>query len=616
MYLSKVTIKGYKAFSDEFSIDIPQGLCVILGENGTGKSSVIDAIRVLFQEDEYGRAGISESDFHRDFGQGKMPCEAIELKCEFNGLDEIEQATFLPWLKSEEISSSILNLRINNKQTNRGYYRKEYWGGESTASAYESELFERFNCVYLPPLRDAEQKLCALRGSRLSRLFRNLHQKDLDSGKKLAIEEKVAAFNNDLAENEDAGIKRVTDLIQGQLRKALGEEFSQTTTIQFSETSFTRIVENLRLLFFPEIRDGNSLSIDQYRDLNQNSLGYNNLLYLATILAEFEGLRQSDDTQFLKILLIEEPEAHLHPQLQQRLMSFFKKATENNKIQVIMTTHSPVIAATTELDNLVVMTRSSSNHGYQAVNMGACVIAPTSKDYLRKWLDITKSTMLFSRGVILVEGISEALLLPQLFKNYLQGEKPGDDRDLSSFGISVINVNGINFEHFIRIFSEWDVWNKEEENRKTNVAIRCAVITDKDPVNTEDEESEEKTGNAILKFESKIESSDYCRIFSNTKTFEYDLALVKENAVIMANVLYDMFMNPCSNRNAIEQYKVKVTEGTDKQQVAKDVLSAVKSRGKADFALKLADSPNAHDLVVPEYIKNAFDWVVKHEPKD
>lgn len=65
MYLSEIKIKGYKVFNEEFNIKLNEDLTVLIGENGCGKTAIIDSIRLLLNEDEFGRIGISESHFHR-----------------------------------------------------------------------------------------------------------------------------------------------------------------------------------------------------------------------------------------------------------------------------------------------------------------------------------------------------------------------------------------------------------------------------------------------------------------------------------------------------------------------------------------------------------------------
>ena len=182
-------------------------------------------------------------------------------------------------------------------------------------------MFDTINCIYLPPLRDAEAKLRESKSSRLARLLKNICKTDLEQHKKAQtlhpLEVKVRDFNQDLSETDPTIIKANT-LIKTRLKDALGDVFGQETQIQYTELNFNRIVESLRLLFFPKI--GTSPSSDLFRSLEENSLGYNNILYLATVLAELTEVY--DEPEYVKVLLIEEPEAHLHPQLQIRLLKY------------------------------------------------------------------------------------------------------------------------------------------------------------------------------------------------------------------------------------------------------------------------------------------------------
>lgn len=417
MYLRLLEIEGYKPFSDKFVIEIQNGLNVLVGENGVGKSAIIDAIRLMLLEDEFGRSPVSDTDFHRPFREPMAQAGSFRLRCQFADLSSTETIAFLPWSDLEGHAS--LTLVVDNKPNYAGRYKRVLWGGASRSSIFEWELFDTINCVYLPPLRDAEGKLREGKASRLARLLRKLNKRSLKDAKSNnephPLEKKVREFNAELSGDDNESIAKANRLIRERLIEALGGVFGQDTHIQFSEASFTRIVESLRMLFFPEANT--SASHDMFRSLEENSLGYNNLLYLATVLAELTETTESQE--YFRLLLIEEPEAHLHPQLQVRLLKYLEKTATEKKVQVIVTTHSPVLAASVSLDSLVHLC-ISNDETPQATSLSKCGLTKESTAFVNRWLDVTKSTLLFAKGVILVEGIAEAMLLPVLAKTILR----------------------------------------------------------------------------------------------------------------------------------------------------------------------------------------------------
>ena len=197
MYLQKLSITGFKNFSSEFNIEFLPGLSVLVGENGAGKSAIIDAIRHLLLEDEFGRAGISDADFHRPFTDEAISSESIQMTAIFGELTPKEQIAYLPWTKLG--NQAKLNFLVENKTTNQGRFRRIMWGGESRNSMFEWELLDFIHCIYLPPLRDAESKLKEGKGSRLARLLKKLNKRDLEIAKEKnslhPLEEKVNQFN-------------------------------------------------------------------------------------------------------------------------------------------------------------------------------------------------------------------------------------------------------------------------------------------------------------------------------------------------------------------------------------------------------------------------------------
>src|SRR5208337_368853 len=127
MYLEKIEIKGYKCFRDPFGICFSKGLNVIVGENGVGKSAVIDAIRLLLLEDEFGRSPVSDTDFHRPFENPAEQANAFALSGRLNDLTPEEQVAFLPWTHLEGHAS--VTLLVDNKPNHLGRYKRVVWGG-------------------------------------------------------------------------------------------------------------------------------------------------------------------------------------------------------------------------------------------------------------------------------------------------------------------------------------------------------------------------------------------------------------------------------------------------------------------------------------------------------
>ena len=168
-----------------------------------------------------------------------------------------------------------LHLRITENPSKLGSVKRMYWGSESTASIFEEDTFDRVECIYLPPLRDAESKLSAGRRSRLAWLLKKKYGDNTES-----LVANVAEFNDNIVQNKDGKyteIQEVKASINGKIVQALGTRLGQSVNLQFSETTFNRIIENIRMVFFPL---SGETDIKKFRDLATNSLGYNNLLWV------------------------------------------------------------------------------------------------------------------------------------------------------------------------------------------------------------------------------------------------------------------------------------------------------------------------------------------------
>ncbi len=618
MFLSTIKIKGYKAFNDEFTATFNSGLNILMGENGSGKSSVIDAIRLIFLEDEYGRTGINSSDFHRAIDQPAKAkgSDKILVRTEFESLSDNEQVAYLPWIDINNPSKAILNLAIENKEDARGKFKRKIWGNESESGLFEWELLHRIACIYLPPLRDAEDKLKAYKGSRLARLLKNLKKID-PADDSHPLEKKFAAFNKDLLKDES--IKSANKSIQDNLIKSVGQVFGQDASIQFSEINFDRIVERLRLLFYPILPGaGSDTALNMFRGLDENSLGFNNILYLATILAELEGLDNTDISH--KILLIEEPEAHLHPQLQIKLLQFLQEKSLEDNIQIIVTTHSPTLAASVDINSIKVLTIKKAGEPISYTEISKCGLSDDTKYFLQRWLDITKSILLFAKGILLVEGIVEALVIKELAPYILRKLKSNTPQNLylsnfEEYGISIINLNGIYFNHFMAPFKGYVNNAGGAITQCDYIPIKCAGLTDNDPDTAAAPTPLAPVGgnNAQLYMIAELMvNSQMTRLFSNLKTFEYDLAMCGNNLSVMAEVQLSLVTTNGPIRTTLQQYVNTNWNNETPQNKATASLWLLNHIEKGEFAQKLSQRLSESNTIfcIPDYIVAAVSWLI------
>ena len=237
-----------------------------------------------------------------------------------------------------------------------------------------------------------------------------------------------------------------------------------------------------------------------------------------------------------------------------------------------------------------------------------------AENYINRWLDVTKSTMLFSRGIILVEGIAEALVLPKLAEIVLKKYNQGQEEPmrlastLDEMGVSVININGINFQYFMKLFGNF------QGSSGPDIPIFCSGLTDRDPGKGiyPEKDSDVISKNPIVKAKAEINRNKWTKLFvSPLKTFEYDLATY--NPKLLATVLRSIWPTTKGTVCAeLDEIIGRETEYEDLSLLAKDAECIYRRIGNSEigkgvFAHALAEKIT-DDFIVPDYISNAVLW--------
>lgn len=421
MYLSRISIENFRKYTNT-TINFHKGLNALIGENDSGKSTIIDAIKIVLstQSDDYIK--ISEDDFFTD-SSGHSATE-FSICCTIEDFKPEEVKNFIEFTTcTSNTDTSRVDLKLSlyfraYKEGNK-IYRELKVGDRDEGIALDGKPKELLKCVYLKPLRDAEREMCRGRNSRISQIlyshpsFANKESNDLV--------DIITRANDDIEQyfSEEEG-KEILENIRITLREFNDKHTSSEASIETSRAKLKQILENLSLIA-PELNPG---------------LGAYNLLFIAAELL----LLNADTNGSLKLALIEELEAHLHPQAQLRLMNYLQKKYNDSGVQLIISTHSPILASKINTKNIILVKKES----VYELTPDKTKLEKGDHLFLQRFLDSTKANFFFAKGIIMVEGDAEALLIPVLADIL--------DINLEKHGISLVNVGSVAFFRYSRIF--------------------------------------------------------------------------------------------------------------------------------------------------------------------
>jgi putative ATP-dependent endonuclease of OLD family len=455
MYLSNIKLWNFRKFGSDTIIDLEkpnldlnftEGINVLIGENDSGKTAIVDAMKLALKTHSYDWLRLDWDDFF--VGSTRL---RIELK--FENLIDNEAKNFTEWLgwtgEGDETKPFLRLIYDATRNLDDQYiYPTEIRAGvDETGYQLTAEAREYLKTTYLKPLRDAKSELIPRKNSRLTQIlqgheaFKGKDQDHLLVGLFKEFNEQVEKYFEGTDKDD---VPLVGEHLKGKELKGEVDKFIKAFYSKNKESNFGVLGNNLKSIL-------EKLELSIKNELNPG-LGTLNRLFMASELLHL----QKKNWNGLRLGLIEELEAHLHPQAQMQIIEALQ--VEKN-IQLILTTHSPNLASKLKLENLIICNDNN------AFPMGEAYtkLDPDNYKFLEKFLDTTKANLFFAKGVILVEGWAEEILIPSIAKAI--------GVNLTEKGVSIVNIGNTGFDHYSKIYIR-----KEEPYMN----IPVAVITDSD----------------------------------------------------------------------------------------------------------------------------------------
>lgn len=685
MYISKIKIEGFRNFKSK-EILFNDGINVIIGHNNAGKTNLLKAMALVIDIQTPKRLVID--DFFKNTSlselQANPPSVQISLYFSQSNSEDLlgdDLVTVGSWLtKLEQPYEAQLTYEFFLPEREKQHYIQElstattleqawlvikhdfirlfvskiYGGDPALKSIADADSLQKFDFQFLNAIRDVERDMFTGRNTLLREVLdffmdyeiKSVPEATKDKATKIAeIKAKKIAFSGQA--------QLLMQELQIRMQSGKGEILSYASDTGASFNNATPDFEGS--ISEVELYSALRLIVEHETGIKipatHNGLGYNNLIYMSLLLAKMQvdsnGEYLGSNAKVFPILGIEEPEAHLHPSMQYKFLKFLKENKDVKKKvrQIFVSTHSTHITSAVSLDEIICLHNQSNDTSvaYPGKVFPRDNAGQKSKAYVKRFLDATRSDMLFAQKIILVEGIAEQLLLSIL------SEYSG--KSLEDNHIAVINVGGRYFDHFLYLFDTLVPFT---------IPKRIACITDRDPLR------KNKAGGNYQKcypFEYDADTTKYdykenassnitryaahpnIRFFSQDpirgKTFEYDLLYFNPSLELLltdsitnkteleklmklftdnkqvADFITELRSSP-ENSQIIDSINFVSAPGWDDLEKKKAIISAryLNSVGKGENALELASvlEGNYRDSArktfnVPDYIKHAIDWI-------
>lgn len=622
--------------------DFKEGANTIIGENDAGKSNALRAIRILLDDTYYySQKTLKDTDFNRSLGDWRG--HWITISAEFSGMtiDESKReiiSSIYSNSDSNEEDLNNLNLHISNTDMEIGNVsviirpnlnkRKELYeascAGDNekfiqirqgiTLSDYEFSYrskklvdfsdvhnYERIvgnleNCI--APNPDELQEKDSVIGARIniSDVNEHISVAFIDALRDVVllmnkgnnpIKKIVSSIENKIEESDIQSVREKIKELNGSI-----SSISQLEGVQ--GTLNDKLIEILGLVYSPELSLSSNISDelmslskflnlkpDNEEGLSSLGLGHLNMIYIALKIVEYNYCAKRE---ILNIMLIEEPEAHIHHHIQKTL--FKNLGIKNESTQVIMTTHSPNIAESSEISRMNIVKNFNNktiamnpSNGLDDFGNEKLTTKLSLTQSVERYLDAKRSAILFSKGLLLVEGDAEEILIPSLVRNIF-----GVTQD--ELGVGIVNIGSTAFEYIASLFSD------------ERIQRRCAIVTDLDKQVVPEKSRFNKT-KAAKKGEERLEKLQnlfgdniWVEIFLADTTFEIELASSSME-------LYSSFLKISGFSEKTQKTYMAMFEGNNLELRNEYILRLAENVGKGWLATLLSQMLDSDNYRAP-----------------
>ena len=435
-------------------------------------------------------------------------------------------------------------------------------------------------------------------------LMSKLFDEDIDSSFP-DLTDKIKEIQKYVSENNEAAQRKVNDCLTDILQKAVKFGYPNEKNIELKAKSNIQMENQIK-----KNTDLNYLDnkCNEILPNSYNGLGYKNLIKIEFELAAFAREIKKFSNSVLPILFIEEPESHMHPQIQQKFVKYlndYLKEINEIDIQVIVTSHSAHISSEVNFNAIRYVKRKANRAEFKNLDNFAAQ-DENNLDFIKKYLTLTKCDMFFADKIILVEGITEKILIPDMIKKCFDKKK----FDKNSYPLiyqyySIIEVGGAYAHKFIKfikfleiptlIITDIDSVKKVKNDNGKLVNKKCLVLDG------------ETTSNATIKYWIKSRNI----IKNNDKISITKLLSIpdKEKTDDFIHIEYQVPEKGFCGRS-LEEAIMNVNRAQYDYN-SKDVINFDSNENKkTNFALDLLMKEK---YVVPKYIENGLVWLNNYD---